>query len=150
MIAVIEQLDTAATAAAGNYDADFRSFKPGKAPVYMAAVEIPAQVEMTGWQTRRQTQAGDVPASRLALVFHYRDLERLLLVDGAGGGMLRKGDRLTEIRSRDGSKLEEIVPAETGGLYANEVQPAGLGLGGRRNLVVVFFGERAQGLTANP
>ncbi len=149
LVAVIEQLDTEATRAAGNYDATFRTLKPGKEPIYGAPVEVPAQVEMTSWETRRQTQAGDVPGSKLALVFHFLDLEKAgLVVDGRA--VFRKGDRLTELRSRDGTKIEELVSSEAGGLYVVEVQPAGLGLGGRRNLLLVFFQERARGLTSNP
>lgn len=150
MVVEIARLDTDATRLAGRYDATFRTMKPGTERVEMAPVRLLAQVEMGAWQAQNQTQAGNIPDSRLTLVFHYEELESKGLVDTNGAALIRVNDRLLGIYSRDGARLEEYLPKEKGGLYAVEVQPAGIGLGGRRNLLVVAFADRPLGLQASP
>jgi hypothetical protein len=151
MTVEIARLNTAATAAASAYDDDFKTMKPGAARVEHATVRLKAQVEMGAWQGMVQTQAGNVPDSRLTLVFHMRELEAAGLVDPTNGGpLLRVNDRLVAIYDRAGARLEQYVSASTGGLYATKVEPAGIGLGGRVNLVVAVFEDRAVGLTSNP
>lgn len=148
----LARLDTNTTAAGGaGYDKDFRTLVPsGPGRKELPVIRLFAQVEMSKWEGQNQLQAGNQPDSKLTLVFHYRELERKGLVDTAGKAMIRVNDRLVAVYSRNGVIQEEFVRPEAGGLYATEVQPAGLGLAGRRNLLVVTFDERPQGLTANP
>lgn len=148
----IARLDTNAVAIANDYDADFRTYKPGGAGrKELPVVRLSAQIEMARWEAQQQLQGGNQPDSRLALVFHFRELEAKGLVDtSTGDALIRVNDRLVAIYARDGVTKEATVKLGSGGLYATEVQPAGLGLGGRRNLLLVVFDERPQGLSANP
>ncbi len=152
MTVELARLDTAATAAAGRYDPDFKTLVPGTKRVEISPnVRLLAQVEMGRWEGQQQLQAGNAPDSRLTLVFHFSELEEKGLVDAASGhAKINVGDRLVGIWDRTGALLEQLVRAEAGGLYATEVQPAGIGLGGRRNLLVVVFDERTPGLQTNP
>jgi hypothetical protein len=151
MVAELARLNTAATRAASKYDDDFKTLKPGQAPTYHTAVRLKAQVEMGAWQSQNQLQAGNAPDSRLTLVFHFSELETLGLIDATNGGaMLRVGDKLLGIYDRSGTRLEHLVSEASGGLFATEVQPGGIGLGGRRNLLVMSFEQRGKGLSSNP
>lgn len=151
LVVELARLDTDATRAAGGYDTTFKTMKPGVARRELPVVRLRAQVEMGKWEGQNQTQAGNVPDSRLTLAFHFRDLEAAGLVDLAtGDAKIRVGDRLVAIYDRTGTVKDATVKTANGGLYATEVQHAGLGLGGRRNLLVVVFDERPQGLTSNP
>jgi hypothetical protein len=75
------------------------------------------------------------------LVFHFRDLERMGLVDAATGeALLRINDRLVAIHRMDGVLVQSVRTPP--GLYATEVQPQSFGLGLSRNLLLVTFDER--------
>ncbi len=158
LIAEIARIDTTATAEAGGYDPVFRTPRlsyPGgvrtKATLYMDPVRVPAQVGTDAWEDQRQQPAGNAPGSRLMLVMHYRDLERLGLVDATTReALFRVDDRLLQLYERRSGRPTDHVRPEAGGLYAVQVSPAGQGLGGCRNLLVVTFQERAQGLTTAP
>ncbi len=81
------------------------------------------------------------PNSRIVLVFHFRDLERMGLVDAASGdALLRVNDRLAAIHTLQGQLVQAIRTPP--GLYATEVQPQSFGLGLSRNLLLVTFEER--------
>lgn len=158
MTVELARLDTNATSLAGGYDADFKTVKTTypagvktSARVELPIVTLKAQVEMGKWQGQQSLQAGNAPDTRLTLVFHFRELEAKGLVDPTtGDALIRVNDRLVNVYSRSGSILEQKVRTAAGSLYATEVQPAGIGLGGRRNLLVVTFDERTQGLSTNP
>lgn len=84
------------------------------------------------------------PNSQVVLVFHFRDLESMGLVDPAtGDALLRVNDRLVAIRDLAGN-LVQAVRARPG-LYATEVQPQSFGLGRARNLLIVRWEERELG-----
>lgn len=158
LIAEIARLDTSGTANAGGYDADFRSTKttyPGgvrtSSRVELAPVQVFCQVELATWERQQQQAAGNQPDSGLTLVFHYRELERRGLVDPATSeALFRVNDRLVRLLDRRTGNANELVRVAAGGLYATQVSPAGAGLGGRRNLLLVTFDDRAQGLTSAP
>jgi hypothetical protein len=154
LIAELARLDTNTIATNGAYDPQFKTYKPDATTPgrkELPSIFIRAQVEMGRWEGQQQMQSGNVPDSRLTLVFHFRDLERAGLTDpNTGDALIRVNDRLVTLKSRNGLILEQTVRVPSGGLYATEVQPAGLGLGGRRNLLVATFDKRPQGLTANP
>lgn len=152
----IARLNTDATRTASGYDDDFRTVKATfdangvrtSARVEYTPIKLPCQIEMGRWEAQQQARAGNQPDSRLTLVLHFRDLEDASLVDPAtGDALIRVNDRLVALYDRDGTLLEQAVSTAKGGLYATEVQPAGMGIGGRRNLLVVTFDERPQGLT---
>lgn len=151
LVVELARLDTKGTHDAGGYDPTFKTMTPGVARRELPSIKLHAQVEHGRWEAQNQTQAGNVPDSRLTLVFHFRELEALSLVDAnTGDALIRIGDRLVAIYDRTGTVKDMSVKLPSGGLYATEVAPGGSGLGGRRNLLVVVFDERAQGLVANP
>ncbi|MEO7730519.1 MAG: hypothetical protein ABIY55_06065, partial [Kofleriaceae bacterium] len=85
------------------------------------------------------------PRTHLLLVFHFRDLEQLDLVDPTTGDvLLRIGDRLVAIRDQRTGEVVQAVRIPPG-LYITEAQPQSFGLGFRRNLLLVTFNERAVG-----
>lgn len=148
LTAEIARLNTAATAS--NYDQTFKTFKPGTGRVEYPTVKLLAQVEMGQWQKQTFLQAGNAPDSRLTLVFHMRELEQKGLINADGSAKIQVNDRLVAIYDKAGNRLEQHVRSETGGLYVVEAQPAGLGFGGRCNLLVTIYEDRPRTLTTNP
>lgn len=152
MQADLARINTAATQAAGanGYDPDFRTFVPkGVGRQEQAIIRLPCQVEMGQWGKQNQLQAGNQPDSRLVLVFHFRTLEKLGLIDATGAATIRVDDRLVDLYDRKGLQLQ-MTPPIGANLFASEVAVGGVGLGGKRNLLIVTFEDRASGLTANP
>ncbi len=98
-----------------------------------SALRVPCQVEPAVFDRLRMFATGASPEARIDLVFHYQDLERLGLVD-----RIHNGDRLGAIFTTAG-ELVLLAPD----LFVTEVRPAGFGLGGRRNLLLVTFERRA-------
>lgn len=158
--AELAQLDTTATAAdpdgpgplASGYDIDFQEtvLVPSGGPRGRDArrekplIRVPCQIEIQAFGALAELATGNSPRSRLVLVFHFADLERLGLVDAATGeALLHIGDRLVAIRDRRTGALIQAVRTPPG-LYLIEPQPE-FGLGGRRNLLLATFSERALG-----
>lgn len=148
----IAQLDTAATEAAGEYDPLWRTpvlkVVDGQRVVARQEriVRLKCQVEAGQHMAQTQTPNGDVPRTSLDLVFHFEELEKNGLIDPATQGpLLRVNDRLVAIYNGE-CQLVQTYPGLPGGVYATHVQPRGWGLGGQRNLVVVSFQDRPQGL----
>jgi hypothetical protein len=106
-------------------------------------IRVPCQIEPEAFETLAMTAAGNAPRSAMTLVMHLADLEALGLVDGATGN-LRIGinDRLAAAFDRHGRQV--FTAPDPPGLFVTEVRPAGFGLGGRRNLVFVFFDARSR------
>jgi len=110
-------------------------------------VIVPCQVEDQVWEAQRQIQAGNNPDSRMVLVFHFSDLERLGLVNRTTGvAELHPNDRLDRLLNCRTKKLVQSF-RNPPGLFAISCTPAGFGLGGSRNLLVCVFEEREQGVT---
>jgi hypothetical protein len=107
-------------------------------------VRVPCQVEPAVFEEQRMYPAGSSPRSQVSLVFHYRDLERLGLVDAVTGeALVRTGDRLGGLYDRSGRLVQAIRTPP--GLYATEARPLGFGLSRwrpSRNLLLVTFEER--------
>jgi hypothetical protein len=158
--AELAQLDTAATAGdpdgpgplTSGYDADFQEtvLVPSGSPRGRDArrekplIRVPCQIEVQLFGELAELATGNSPRSRLVLVFHFADLERLGLVDPATGeALLRIGDRLAAIRDHRTGDLIQAVRTPPG-LYLTEPQLE-FGLGGRRNLLLATFSERALG-----
>lgn len=110
-------------------------------------INVPCQVEDHAFQSQRMTEAGNNPDSRLVLVFHFRDLERLGLVDPVTGlARITPNDRLVEIRSYCCRHLIQKIP-DPPGLYATQALPTAFSLARARNLLVVTFQERERTAT---
>ncbi|MGN6107860.1 MAG: hypothetical protein ACTHU0_22320 [Kofleriaceae bacterium] len=113
----------------------------------LALVRLPCQVEPEVFDALRLFAAGNAPRSNIDLVFHFRDLEALGLVDATSGdAMLRPGDRLVGLLDTHGVLVQRI--RNPPGLYVTEARPIGFGLDlrrPRRNLLLVSFHDRPQG-----
>lgn len=160
--AELYRLDTAATAAdpdaegplTSGVDPDFR--EPIKLPpaggegpgrtnrVEREAVRLPCQVEVGTAEKRQMFFSGNSPDTRLILVFHMKDLERLGFVDAYGRVGIHNEDRLGAIYDKRGVLVRAFAPP----LYASQVEPAEYGLGSRQNLLVAYFDERETGVGA--
>lgn len=107
-------------------------------------IRVPCQVEPDALEDLRMTTSGNTPRSSLKLVCHFRDLERLGLVDAASGSaLIRPGDRLGALYTRDGVHVETV--RNPPGLYVTEARPSGYGLHRRRprrNLLLVSLEDR--------
>lgn len=153
-LAELHRLDTVAMATrAPGYDDDFKepalldSDGDGVGDAYRRErppVRVPCQVEPETLEALRMTPSGNTPQSSLQLVFHFRDLERLGLVDDlTGEALIRVGDRLGGLFDTEGQLVWAVRCPP--GLYVTEVRHAGFGLfrrRPRRNLLVVSLTDR--------
>ena len=107
-------------------------------------VRVPCQVDTKVFDELRMFASGNAPRSRIDLVFHFKDLERLGLVDaGTGDALVRPGDRLAAIYDKAGDLVQSVRTPP--GLYVTEARPSGFGLNmarPRRNLLMVTFEDR--------
>lgn len=107
-------------------------------------VRVPCQVESRVFEELRMLASGNAPRSRLDLVLHFKDLERLGLVDAASGdALIRPGDRLAAIHDRAGRLVQAVRTPP--GLFVTEARPIGFGLDltrPHRNLLLVALGDR--------
>lgn len=113
-------------------------------------IRVPCQVEPETLDALRMTPSGNTPASSLDLVVHFRDLERLGLVDvTTGEALIRTSDRLGGLFDIEGQLVWAVRTPP--GLYVTEARHAGFGLfrrRPRRNLLVVSFSDRPAGRSA--
>ena len=161
-VADLRQLDTVATAASvdggsatGGYDEVFRT--PVRVPdssargshshrVEKDALLVPCQVDPGFKYNPRQGLEGLVPQGHVILLFHFRDLERLGLLDAHGASTIRNADRLAAIYSPDGATAIQSFP-DPPGQYVINTTPISWGFrGGSRNVLRVEFAERDQAL----
>ncbi len=111
-----------------------------------SCILVPCQVEDQVWEQQNQLQAGNSPNSRMGLVFHFRDLERLGLVDRTTGvANICPNDRLDRLLQCRTKKLVQAF-RNPPGLFAISCTPAGFGIGNERNLLLCIFEERQQGV----
>jgi hypothetical protein len=107
-------------------------------------LRVPCQVEPEAFESLRMTPSGNAPRSRLELVFHFRDLEQLGLVDaGSGDALVRPSDRLGALYDLDENLVQAVRTPP--GLYVTEARPIGFGLARRRprrNLLLAVFTDR--------
>lgn len=145
----IEQLDTAATKAAGNYDPDFGTVRVGivngkrrALAIYKDPIRLRGQVEDQTMDSLRMFGAGNSPEAKLAVTFAISELrEHRLLDPDTDLPLLNVNDRLRGFYSlRSGAK---VFALRAPGLYAIEVRPASVGLNGEAGIVVVRFNDRA-------
>lgn len=113
-----------------------------------AQILVPCQVEDDAFQRLQMLMNGNSPAGLLTLVFHFKDLESLALVDGAGMALIKPGDRLEAIHDKKGNLVQQVITPP--GLFVQDAIPAGHGLSrgtSKRNLLIVNWESRAQGVT---
>lgn len=153
-LAEIHRLDTTGTGPlTSGYDPDFKepvgvdSNDDGIGePVRIEhlGVRVPCQVEPKTFEQLRMFAAGNSPRSRIELVFHFRDLKQLGLVDGpTGEALVRPGDRLGALYDKAGALVQAVRTPP--GLYVSEARPIGFGLHRprpSRNLLLVAFEDR--------
>lgn len=112
------------------------------------SVRVPCQVEPRVFDALNMLPSGNSPRSDIDLVFHFKDLERLELVNPDNGeALIQPGDRLTAIYDKKGALVQEIRTPP--GLYVTESRPIGFGLGlscSRRSLLLVSFNQRNTGI----
>ena len=156
-LAELCRLDTDAMATeAPGYDVDFKepalldTDGDGAGETYRREhppVRVPCQVEPQTIEALRMTPAGNTPQSSLDLVFHFKDLERLGLIDAlTGEPLIRPSDRLSGLFDTEGNLVWAVRTPP--GLYVTEARPAGFGLfrrRPRRNLLIVSFNDRPSG-----
>lgn len=113
--------------------------------VELDPIMVPCQVEDRAWEALMASAGGDDPRIEMTLVFHFRDLERMGLVDATtGDALIRKNDRLVAIRDY---RTEAVIQSVTTppGLYVTQALPRSYGLSGlSRNLLAVTFESREQ------
>lgn len=135
------------------YDPDFREAvrvpdgtQAGRsARAEMPLITIPAQIEDQDWKSLTMEPTGNDPTTTIVLVFHFRDLERLGLVDATTGNATCPivGDRLDSILNPRTEQVEQKAPDP--GVYCTQAIPRSYGLGAqRRNLLVCTFAERGK------
>ena len=101
------------------------------------------QVETGTFQAQGMAPMVDIPRSSLTLVFHYEDLDTAGLIGPENRPMINVNDRLVRLLTEDGVEQQSFVRSP---VYVTEATPAGFGFGGAVNLLVVRFGDRAQGV----
>lgn len=140
MTVVIAPLDIAATQgqdpagdATTGYDPDFREpialQASGGAPVtdtrvYGEDISIPCQIEFKTYEELQMIEAGDANLSKIAIVLHRRDLQRLGLLDADGNITIKKGDKIVRFEKNGRTTL---VPHEQ--LWVYRIDPASQGFG---------------------
>lgn len=107
-------------------------------------LRVPCQVEPSDDKMQTQTPGGDAPSTSITLVFHFKTLEKMKLLDENGEPTIRVNTRLAALRRKNGTLIRTYP--EKPGIFAVKVQSDGYGLGGERNLCLVLFTDRPQGL----
>lgn len=112
--------------------------------VYQDAVRVKAQVEVTNINRRSGSQAGNVPDYRTAFVAHYAELETLGLVDATTGKPILEGAKVVGMYRLTNGAVERLFDDPP--VHVVELRDVGIGLGGRRNLLMMVTDDRPQGL----
>lgn len=111
-------------------------------------IRLPCQVEPKTFEELAAFASGNSPRAQINLVFHFKDLERIGLVDENRESMIRPGDRLGAIYD----KANVLVQAIRNPMYAIDARPMGFGLHRAkpsRNLLFVTFDSRQQASRRN-
>ena len=153
--AELHRLDRTATAEDPGFDPDFKEpilkRRPGtnvgeSARREHRPIRVPCQVDTKVFDELRMHASGDSPRSRIDLIFHFKNLEVLGLVDrDTGDALIQPGDRLAGIYDKTGRLVQAVQTPP--GLYVTEARPSGFGLGmsrPQRNLLIVTFEDRRQ------
>lgn len=147
------RLDSSGTRSAGGYDDDFLEINKTDTDgdgigesnrVDHSLVRIPCQIESGPFMSEDDPHVlGPNPVIQRQLVHHFKDLERMSLVDSDGIALIKPGDQLVAIYDLYGTLVERIP--DPPGLYVIEAEPRGWGISLRRpkrNLLLVKCGDR--------
>lgn len=106
---------------------------------------IPCQVEVENFEFLQTMLSARTPGNRIAVILHFRDLERLRLIDPVTKeALIRVNDRLISVRRKWTRKVLQAFENPPG-LFATEVRPISWGLSSaHRNLLLVLFEDREQ------
>lgn len=89
---------------------------------------------------------GNLAQSDVRIVFHFKDLERLGLIEAVTGtAQIKVGDRLGAVYDKKGVTMIQEIPNPPG-LFVIQANPL-FGLDSGRNLLAVHFKSRDQGKT---
>lgn len=150
-LAEIARVDTAASDFDPVFHAPVITYVNGvreRGTAYQTPIRVRCQVEISNDKRQQQTQGGNTPASRFVLIFHFKDLAALGLVNADGSAMMKPNDKLLAIWQTNGL-LEQRFGANTddkGCLVCTEAAGIGFGLGRRRNLLQSTFEDRPEGV----
>ena len=158
-LAQIYRLDTQTTAGTdpSGFDPDFKesrvvdSMDDGvgqRIRNELPPIKLLCQIEPKTFEELAMFASGNSPRANINLVFHFKDLERMGLVDETGEAMIRPGDRLGGIYD----KADVLVQVIRNPMYAIDSRPMGFGLHRAkpsRNLLFVTFDSRQQASRRN-
>ncbi len=156
----IDQLDLSGTAAdsdgagplTSGYDPIFRETrilssanKLGTSARAENLIQIPGQFgNPQSMSMLMEAQTGNLSPTEFEILFHYRDIERLGLIEtSTGSAKIKVGDRLNAIyQICDGSLIQKI--RNPPGCFITKASPT-FGLHSRRNLLICTFRSRDPG-----
>lgn len=91
-----------------------------------------------------EAQNGNLSPVEFEILFHFRDIERLNLIEAAtGSALIKVGDRLNAIRKCCDSSLIQMIPNPPGA-FITKAMPT-FGLHNSRNLLICTFRSRDPG-----
>ncbi len=108
-------------------------------------IRVPGQfAQGSDFMLLQMAANGNLAKTRFQILFHFRDLEDLELIDqSTGTALIRVGDRLSAVYNIDDYSLIQSFPNPPG-VFITEARPQ-FGMGGTRNLLVCSFQSRDQG-----
>lgn len=149
----IERIDPGATWAAEQFDPIFKEPIPQRSSAGTVdekrldgmkrrqPIKVHAQMERGPFMATNMQAAGNVASSNLRAVLRRSDLAKRGLILPTGAPDFHVGDRMIATYTRLGKPIQKPIP-DPPGLYVTQIQPAGEGLGGTQNLVVLYFDSR--------
>lgn len=152
----IERIDPAATKLAAAYDPVFKEPIPVRGDAGKTGekrfdgmkrrppIKLKAQMERGPWTTLNMQPSGNVAKGNLRCVLLRSELERKKLILPTGEPDFHVGDRLIATYTLMGALIRR-TPDPPGLYLTSPYQPAGEGLGGNENLVILTFDDREQG-----
>jgi hypothetical protein len=117
-LVTVAQLNTEATAAAGRYDAAYRTIRradttgdgKGDAGALENEIKFLAQMEAGDDEDQRMTVSGDVPETDAQFSTYLDVMQRAGHVTVARPYGVKKGDRLVAVHNRKGTRLIRAYP----------------------------------------
>lgn len=153
-IVVIARIAYKAGSAAGNFDPDFQDVRTktvdGQRVVERPEkrlVRVRAQIEDDTFKALHMYDAGNSPEGKVGIVCSYYELRRDGHIRDNGLADFDVNDRMVEIRRVEDDALVHTIK-DPPGLYCIEARPISYGIGGRLNLLLLRWNDRAQSATA--
>ena len=148
--ASLSRIDTEATAAAGNYDSDFRepkrvddgSWAGTDGRIDQAPILVPCQFSDERYSAMDPMTNGIELQHRMVLTFAWKDLERAGLLDaGTNAAAIRVTAKLNGIYDRRGNLLLDTTATR---MCCTQARPAGF-MGSSISLLICTFECRESG-----